>query len=187
MFKGSKKVLVKMHVRNDDACDLRRSMVRPNTACEDECEYDDEYDDELECGGDDCESSASKSEVAAPLEIVTEGYLSKKNGRVELRYAETDQTDLADEITTLSFEQDDPSVLTMERNGICKTSMVFEAGRRYLCIYDVGGMVMELVVRTYDLDNELDENGGRIRLGYTLENGGSTVSCVKMDIKVEPI
>lgn len=187
MFKNGKKVLVKMLVRNDDASALRHAMAQTRKTCAGECEYDDEFDDELdacerECGADNGENSA-----AAPLELVTEGYLSKRNGRVELHYAEADQTDLANEMTTLSFEEDDPSVLMMERNGVCKTSMVFEAGRRYLCIYDVGGMVMEIIVRTYDLENTLGEQGGRIHLGYTLENGGSTFSSVKMDINIEPV
>ena len=49
-------------------------------------------------------------------------------------------------------------------------------------------MSMDLTVRTYELENTLTlESGGQIRLGYTLENAGSTVSSVKMLLEVELI
>ena len=41
------------------------------------------------------------------------------------------------------------------------------------------------VVRTYDLENSLTLDGGQLKFGYSLENGGSTVSNVKMTIDVE--
>ncbi|MBQ7821081.1 MAG: DUF1934 domain-containing protein [Clostridia bacterium] len=180
MITDSKKVLVRMNFKNDDIYDFKR------VPSEDDAEdYDDEYDEdtvdepgELDIDGDDTAKNGTN--------VVTEGYLYKKDGRVVLRYAEADSTDLANELTVLSYELGKPGILTMERNGICRTVMVFEEGKRYISMYSVGAMSMELTIRTYELENTLTlENGGAVRLGYTLENGGSTVSSVKMLINIE--
>ena len=190
MITDNKKVLVKMVFKNDDIFEFRRAA-----SCDREYEYrdDEEYDEELDDFDIDVEfededtSEQGESRLADDaMQIVTEGYLYKKDGRVVLRYAEADSTDLANEFTVLSYEQGIPEILTMERNGMCRTVMVFEEGRRYLSMYSVSGMSMDLVVRTYELENTLTlENGGEIRLGYTLENGGSTVSSVKMTLSIE--
>ncbi len=175
-----KKVLVKLTVRNDDIYDIRRTV---KDAAKDNADIEDEFDDDFAIGEEE-PVSAFPSEG---MEIITEGHISRKNGRIELKYVETDASDMSNEITTLSYDENEPGIITMERNGVCRTAMVFEAGKRYICVYDVSGMVLELVVRTYDLENKLTDNGGSIRLGYTLENGGATVSRVKMIIEVKAL
>ena len=177
-----KKVLLKMVVMNDGICDLKADPTEDD-AYEDDL-YD-EFEDDCEECEDSCAADSKCSSSGGPMKIVTEGYLRKKGNRIELRYAETDETDLADEITVISYEESNPDILTMERNGMCRTALVFEAGRRYICMYNVAGMEMELVVRTYDLENSLTLDGGQLKFGYSLENGGSTVSNVKMTIDVE--
>ena len=164
-----KKVIVKLKVKNNDMYDVR-NMVNEGVKKD-----SDEYIDDIE----------NEDVSAFPIEgieIITEGYISRENGRFALRYVETDE-DMLNEITTISYDEAERGIITMERNGICRTAMVFEKGKRYVCVYDVSGMVLELVVRTYELDNRLDDNGGNLMLGYTLENGGATVARVKMIIE----
>lgn len=175
-----KKVLVKLKVRNDDIYDIRRTV---NDAAKEEADLTEEFDDDYDLDNQE-PVSAFPSEG---MEILTDGHISRKDGRFELMYVETDASDMSNEITTISYDENEPGIITMERNGVCRTAMVFEAGKRYICIYDVSGMVLELVVRTYDLENNLTENGGSIRLGYTIENGGATVSRVKMNIEVKVV
>lgn len=177
-----KKVLLKMVVMNDGIYDLKADAEKETY--EDDI-YDEEFEDDCEECASSCIADSERASSGGAMKIVTEGYLRKKGNRIELRYAETDETDLADEITVISYEESNPDILTMERNGMCRTAMVFEAGRRYICMYNVADMEMELVVRTYDLENSLTLDGGRLKFGYSLENGGSTVSNVKMTIDVE--
>ena len=172
-------VIVKIRVKNEDSFDFK---PRQNTK-ETEPDEDvfDEFEEDDEVGESDIKTEAFPEEG---IEIITEGTITYKGSRFELKYLETDESDLGNEQTSISFDVAEPSIVTMERNGVCRTAMVFEAGRRYISVYDVGGMVLELVVRTFELENKLSEGGGSLMLGYTLENGGVTVSRVKMNIEV---
>ena len=137
MITDTRKVLVKMSFRNYDVLDFQRPAgAQPDELYDDELpegEYDIEADiEELE------EAEAdSESKPVSGTRIVSEGYLYKKDNRITLRYAEADSTDLANELTIISFEDGEPGIVTMERNGVCRTVMVFEEGKRYLSMYTV--------------------------------------------------
>ena len=137
MITDSKKVLVKMSFRNYDTFDFKRPAPE---------EYNEPYDEELPEGEYDIEldieelEEAEKNNEQKPVSgtrIVSEGYLYKKNNRITLRYAEADSTDLANELTVISYEDGEPGIVTMERNGVCRTVMVFEERKRYLSLYTV--------------------------------------------------
>lgn len=174
-----KDVIVKIKVKNEDSFDLKPFASAKESDPDDDV-YDD-FEEDNEVGESDIKTEAFPEEG---IEIITEGTIGYNDSRLELKYLETYESDLGNEQTTVSFNVAEPSVVTMERNGVCRTAMVFEAGRRYISVYDVGGMVLELVVRTFELENKLSEGGGSLMLGYTLENGGVTVSRVKMNIEV---
>lgn len=174
-----KKAIVKINVKNFD-------MYNGPHIISEDAQYDEDFYDEE----DDYNDIEENDELVKAfddngLEFVTQGSIARREGRLVLKYIETDASDMSNEVTTLSYDESDPSIITMERNGACRTVMVFEAGKRYTCVYKIGGMALELIVRTYDFENKLTDCGGTISLGYTLENGGSIISRVKMEVKVE--
>ncbi len=178
MISDSKKVIVNMVFKNEDVYDF--AGVGPDT--QSEIEPCDEYDE-----SEYADERPANRQAGAGTTIVTEGYLYRKDDRIVLRYAEADSTDLANELTVISYKDGEPGILTMERNGVCRTVMVFEEGKRYLSLYSINTMTMDLTVRTYELENTLTLDGGFVRLGYTLENGGVTISSVKMTLDIKPV
>ncbi len=123
----------------------------------------------------------------SPVEIMTEGYMKLDGERLTVKYFEPAQFDMDKQMTSLSFEPACPDIVTMTRTGLCTTSLVFEAGKRYICAYSAFGATFELCVNTFSLTNNLTlENGGRIKLSYSVENGGETVSTVRMTVDVTP-
>ena len=136
-------------------------------------------------------SHQKKSKVMSaepsPAEVMTEGFMKLENGRLMLKYFEPAQFEMEKQMTSLSFEPENPDIVTMTRNGLCTTSLVFEAGKRYICAYSAFGATFELCVNTFSLSNTMTyESGGRIKLSYSVENGGETVSTVRMTVDVTP-
>ncbi len=138
-------------------------------------------------------ASAHKSKGAAnkgepsPVEIMTEGFMKLENERLSIKYFEPAQFEMDKQMTSLSFEPSYPDIVTMTRTGLCTTSLVFEAGKRYICAYSAFGATFELCVNTFSLTNDLTfDKGGRIKLSYSVENGGETVSTVRMTVDVTP-
>ena len=130
---------------------------------------------------------SDKSAEPSPVEVMTEGFMKLDGERLTIKYFEPAQFDMEKQMTSLSFEPDNPDIVTMTRSGLCTTSLVFESGKRYICAYSAFGANFELCVNTFSLSNTLTfESGGRIKLSYSIENGGETVSTVRMTVDVTP-
>ena len=130
---------------------------------------------------------AGKAHEPSPVEIITEGFMKIDGERLSVKYFEPAQFEMDKQMTSLSFEPANPDIVTMTRSGLCTTSLVFEAGKRYICAYSAFGANFELCVNTFSLSNTLTfESGGRIKLSYSVENGGETVSTVRMTVDVTP-
>ncbi len=131
--------------------------------------------------------STDKHAEPSPIEVMTEGFMKLDGERLTVKYFEPAQFEMEKQMTSLSFEVDSPDLVTMTRTGLCTTSLVFEAGKRYICAYSAFGASFELCVNTFSLSNTLTfESGGRIKLSYSIENGGETVSTVRMTVDVTP-
>lgn len=122
---------------------------------------------------------------SSPL-FVTEGTIREYRGHIEIMYNESDFTDMPDEITTLSFATNEPSIVTMGRNGACTTVMAFEAGNTYKSVYSAFGANFDVDITTYELSNTVTyEDGGELMLNYSITSGGSLVSSTVMHITIE--
>lgn len=119
------------------------------------------------------------------IELVLEGELSVEDGRVTVSYEETELTGMAGSTTTLSFDRDNPQLVTMMREGEVQTVLVFEQGRQHFCTYQTPYMPFEICVRTYRIVNELLESGF-IYLDYTLEIRGARLERNKFTMEITP-
>lgn len=130
---------------------------------------------------------APKKAVAAPV-FVTEGTIRLYKGNVEIAYNESDFTDMPDEITTLSYAEAEPGIITMGRNGACTTVMAFEKGKTYKSLYKAFGASFDVDITTHRLENTVSyDKGGEILLDYTVTSGGSLVSSAVMYINIADI
>ena len=70
------------------------------------------------------------------------------------------------------FDKKTPGLVSILREGAVSTALVFEEGRRHLCVYETPYFPIELCVNTLSLENTLTYNGGFIRAEYLVEMNG---------------
>ena len=120
-------------------------------------------------------SGQRASDVAtesSTIELTMEGRYYDDGTRITISYKEGELTGMKDARTTLSFQKNEPQLITMTRDGAVRTAMIFEPGRRHLCMYQTLYMPFELAVATKKIENRIEENG-TLHLIYTAEIKGA--------------
>ena len=123
--------------------------------------------------------------VEDEAEFVSEGRLITTQNEVKLLYEEGELSGMEGSVASLSFLRAVPGVLTMTRSGEVNTALVFEEGRRHICIYNTPFMDFEVCVKSYLVRNRLLESG-HIDLDYIVEIHGAKAERCRMTISVEP-
>lgn len=117
------------------------------------------------------------------FEMQSEGLLYVADSRVTVEYAESELTGMAGAVTRLSFDRENPSLLTMMREGTVETVLIFEQGRQHICAYRTPYMPFELCIRSYRVVNELLKSGF-IYLDYTVEVRGARLERNKFTLEM---
>ena len=126
------------------------------------------------------EGAEAKPEI---VEIQTEATLTLSDGRVEISYDETEATGMQGSRTVISFLEEEDGIVSMVREGMVSTNLVFEAGKRYLCVYRTPYMPFEVCVRTFKVDNRL--LGERtLALDYVVEIRGAQAERTKFYVQI---
>ena len=120
------------------------------------------------------------------IDVVTEGLIRRRDGRIELEYFETELTGMAGACTCISFEEQHPEIVTMIRTGSVATALVFEEGKRHVCAYNTEEAAFEICVNTSRVDNRMTERGGEILLDYCIEFRGASTEHTFIQIKAAP-
>lgn len=120
------------------------------------------------------------------IDVTTEGVIRRRDGRVELEYFETELTGMAGACTCISFEEDNPEIVTMIRTGTVTTALVFEEGKRHVCAYNTDEMAFEICVNTSKVDNRMTAQGGEIILDYCIEFRGASTEHTLIQIHAAP-
>ena len=109
-----------------------------------------------------------KYEGALPdvVELVTAGRLSREGESYTLSYQESELTGLGGTLTTILVDGEQVTIL---RVGEFNSQMVFQEGRRHLSMYNTPYGAMAIGVHTLHLLADLDGQGGRIEVDYTIE------------------
>ena len=111
-----------------------------------------------------------------------EGRLATNERRVELIYDETELSGMEGAITSIGFDRDTPTLITMMRTGPVSTAMVFEEGKRHFCIYDTPFSSFQICVRALTVENRLLTDGTLI-LEYMIEIQGAQAERCRMTIR----
>lgn len=106
--------------------------------------------------------------------------------RVTLSYAETELSGLEGSTTYISFAKDEPGIVTITRvsPGLRSMSFVIEAGRRNYSVYETPYGAIDMCTYTRLVENSVAEDGGEIRMVYSVELKGLTAQRTKMHVKV---
>ena len=118
------------------------------------------------------------------LEMMSEGEISvNDDGEATLSYMEGDENGLEGTRVKLVFSKDDPSLISMLREGQMNTMLSFEAGKRHKSIYHTPYMPFDLTVNTIEVENDLLTNG-MLYLNYIMEVHGLCRDRITISISV---
>jgi len=117
------------------------------------------------------------------LEMITQGLVRQRGGRIEIVYDEGELSGMEGSRTVVSYAKGEPDTVSMLRTGAVSTAMVFERGVRHLCTYETPYMPFQIGVFALAVDNRL-ERDGVIMLDYLIEIRGAQAERCKMTLKV---
>ncbi len=119
------------------------------------------------------------------LELVLEGRYHDDGTRVSIGYTEGEHSGMEGAKTTITYQKNEPTLVTMMRTGTVKTALVFEKGRRHQCVYQTPIMPFEVAVHTAEVKNAI-EGEGTLVLDYTVELKGAVAEHTHMVLTLLP-
>lgn len=117
-------------------------------------------------------------------ELTTSAVLDIRDGRLSIRYQESELSGMAGTTTEISFALAEPSLVTILREGTVRCALVLESGKFHSCLYETPVMPLEITTCTYSLDNALTEEGGSLSADYVLRIGGITSMRSRLKLEV---
>lgn len=117
------------------------------------------------------------------LDINTVGSYTDDGERISISYNESEATGMEGSITTVTFLKSEPSIVSMIREGMVSTTLVFESGKRHHCIYKTPFMPFEICVRTVKVENSIF-GIGMLALDYVVEIRGAKAERTKFSMQI---
>lgn len=100
------------------------------------------------------------------IELTTAGRLYRKNGSYYIMYKESELTGMEGITTTLKVEE---KRITMMRNGLHPTQLVFEKGQRHFGVYNTEFGSLTVAVSARDVRQNMTDSGGDLFIDYAIE------------------
>lgn len=120
------------------------------------------------------------------IEFTSEGRFGFKDGEYFISYDEGQMFEDKIDVKTKIFIKKDNSV-TLERKGSINSKMFIEEGKRNSCFYNTPFGDLLISVFGEKIENNLNENGGRINLKYTIDSDMKMISRNQVDILVKEV
>ncbi len=117
------------------------------------------------------------------VELMTTGFFARRRGGYVISYEESEATGFEGARTTLTCEQ---GRVTMTRTGSVHTQLIIEEGKRHQCSYDLGFGSMIIGVSCSHIQSTLDDNGGSLSFGYSLDLNTALTSEHQVTVSVTP-
>lgn len=111
-----------------------------------------------------------------------EGKLIVTGERAELVWHESELTGMEGATTKIGFALDSPDLVSMLRSGSVNTALIFEAGRRHICIYNTPFSAFEVCVQALRVDNRVLTDGSLL-LDYLIEIHGNRTERCRMEVR----
>ena len=117
------------------------------------------------------------------LDINSLGTYLDDGERISISYSESEATGMEGSMTTVTFLKSDPAIVSMIREGMVSTTLVFENGKRHHCLYKTPFMPFEICVRTINVANALIR-GASLSLDYVIEIRGAKAERTKFSMQI---
>lgn len=122
-------------------------------------------------------------EASDEMRLVTTGELSGEEDSWKLRYIETQPDSAETHKVTFTMQN---GVVTMSREGVYHTSMIFSQGNRYEGSYNTPYGALDMGVYPTQVKYKVDDDRGEVLLKYQLDIGGQFASMREMRIRFAP-
>ena len=119
------------------------------------------------------------------MEMTVEARYHDDGTRVCISYKESELSGMEGSTTSVSFQKNEPQLISMLRDGTVKTALVFEQSKRHLCVYQTPVMPFEICVYTKSVRNAI-ESEGMLEMDYTVELRGAQAERTKFLMRVLP-
>ena len=119
------------------------------------------------------------------VELVTRGTMTGRNGKFAISYVETELTGNKGVVSTFLVFNSKRVVLT--REGPIKSRMVFVEGTKDESLYDLGFGALLLGINTRKVEVDLNDNGGRLFIDYTVEIEQSQTTRNSYELLIRPV
>lgn len=107
-------------------------------------------------------------------ELITEGNFEKTDSGYIITYDESEATGFVDSTTTLTVSGD--NFASIERVGTSNSTLIVEKGRKHHCHYGTPYGDLDVGIFAHAIQNELNDNGGKLYLKYTVDVNSSYIS-----------
>ena len=77
--------------------------------------------------------------------------------------------------TNIYFKKENPDIVYLDRDSDITTTGVFEKDKRYMLTYAMPFGSLELGIYTKILENNITEDGGKLKIVYDVEHLGSII------------
>jgi len=117
--------------------------------------------------------------------LMTRGTMTGRNGKFAISYEETELTGTKGVVST--FLIFNPKRVVLTREGPIKSRMVFAEGMKDESLYDLGFGSLLLGVSTKEIKVDLNDNGGRLFIDYSVEIEQSHTTRNSYELLISPI
>ena len=117
------------------------------------------------------------------MELTAEGSFAKKDDAYLIKYTDCFLAGTNEPILTTVKVASDGAV-TVSRSGKFKSRFTIEKSRRCQCLYATPYGTMSMGFFGESIENRLNENGGEIKLIYTVDVNNSQINRIEMTIIV---
>lgn len=119
-----------------------------------------------------------------PIELQTLGRLGKIHDKYYIIYEESEMTGFPDTTTTIKVWENN---VVVSRKGRFNMKLDYIKGERKLCLYPTPYGEIGAQINTLDVDFELNENSGRLRVDYTIDADNENFCKNSLNIRIEPL
>ena len=120
------------------------------------------------------------------IEFTTDARFGFKDGSYFVSYDESRLLEVDGEVKTTLFVKPDNSII-LQRKGAYNSRMVIEKGVRNNCFYMTPHGELSLGIFGEKVFSELDNNGGKISMKYTIDTGLQLLSRNSVNISIREV
>lgn len=129
---------------------------------------------------------AQIDEEPEKIEFMSDAEVLFQDGRIIIKYDESSIYGMEGCSTVVSFEENVPEIVCIERNGIVESFMVLEERVHHTADYKTPFMNFNLAVFARKVVNKIDRTGGFLEADYIVEIRGASAQRTVMRLEVRP-